>query len=138
MAHQTMNILKTMSQLFTPESKPAAPVRQRTTYVTPLANILETAEGYVLQAELPGVDKSGLSVTVENGELTIVGTRTRRETSGQLLHRERRSDDFRRSFEIDASIDASRITAKLDQGLLTLNLPKSEAVKPRTIAVGDN
>src|SRR5262245_41306585 len=121
-----MNILKTMSQLFTPESKSAAPTRERTTYVTPLANILETADGYVLQAELPGVEKSGLSVTVENGELTIVGTRTRHEVRGQLLHRERRQDDFRRSFEIDASIDASRITAKLDQGLLTLNLPKSE------------
>jgi HSP20 family protein len=133
-----MNILKSMSQLFTPESKPEAAATERAAYLSPLANILETADGYVLQAEMPGVEKGGVSITVENGELTIVGTRSLRENRGQALYRERRKHDFRRKFEIDSSIDASRISAKIDQGLLTLNLPKSEAVKPRTISVGDN
>ena len=133
-----MNILKSMSQLFTPESKTAAPASERATYLTPLANILETPDGYVLQAELPGVDKGGVSVTVENGELTIVGTRSPQEKRGEALYRERRTRDFRRKFEIDSSIDSSRISAKIEQGLLTLHLPKSEAVKPRSIAVGDN
>jgi HSP20 family protein len=132
-----MNLLKTMSQLLTPESKPAC-TTQRVSYLAPLANIVETTDGYVIQAELPGVDKTGVSVTVENGELTIVGTRAPRESEGQPLYREQRQKDYRRKFEIDSSIDASRITAKIEQGLLTLTLPKSESVKPRTIAVGDN
>jgi HSP20 family protein len=133
-----MNILKSMSQLFTPESKSTTPATERASYLSPLANILETADGYVLQAEMPGVGKDGVSVTVENGELTIVGTRSASENRGESLYRERRKHDYRRKFEIDSSIDASRISAKIDQGLLTLHLPKSEAVKPRTITVGDN
>ena len=47
----------------------------------------------------------------------------------------RRPENFRRAFEIDASIDADKITAKIDQGLMTLILPKAEHVKPRKITV---
>ena len=54
---------------------------------------------------------------------------------GTLLYRESRSLDYRRVFEIDSSIDTGKITAKIDQGVLKLHLPKSEAVKPRRIAV---
>ena len=51
------------------------------------------------------------------------------------LHRESRGNDYRRVFEIDPSIDATKISAKIDQGVLTLHLPKTEAVKPRKIVV---
>lgn len=123
-----------MSQLLKPESKaPAAP--ERVSYVTPLANIIETTDGYVLEAEMPGVAKDGLDLTVENGQLTIVGRRAKFAGNGGTLYRESRDHDFRRVFEIDPSIDAARITAKIDQGILTLTLPKAEAVKPRRIAV---
>ena len=53
----------------------------------------------------------------------------------QPLHRESRGSDFRRVFEIDPSIDATKISAKIDQGVLTPHLPKTEAVKPRKIVV---
>jgi HSP20 family protein len=108
----------------------------RVNYLTPLANILETKEGYVLEAEMPGVNKDGLEITVENGELTIVGRRVAGENRGRELYRESRTVDFRRAFELDPSIDTAKITAKIDQGILTLHLPKAEAVKPRKIAVG--
>lgn len=125
-----------MTQLLKPETKaPAAP--ERVTYVTPLANILETKDGYVLEAEMPGVTKDGLEVTVENGQLTLFGRRTVYTSSGTTLYRESRDHDFRRVFEIDPEIDSSRITAKIEQGILTLHLPKAEAVKPRRIAVTD-
>jgi len=107
----------------------------RVEYVTPPANILESKDGYVLEAEMPGVSKDGLEVTVENGELTIVGHRTPMETKGREVYRESRHFDYRRSFELDPSIDTAKITAKIDQGVLTLHLPKAEAVKPRKIAV---
>lgn len=110
---------------------------QRVSYLTPLANVLETKDAYVLEAEMPGVAKDGLEVTVENGELTIIGHRAGLFAQGRALHRESRGLDYRRVFEIDPAIDTAHIGAKLDQGVLTLTLPKAESVKPRKIAVGD-
>lgn len=52
-----------------------------------------------------------------------------------LIHRESRSENFRRSFELDPSIDAGKISAKIEQGVVTLTLPKADQVKPRKIAV---
>ncbi len=110
---------------------------QRVSYLTPLANVLETKDAYVLEAELPGVNKAGLEVSVENGELTITGRRTPNAPQGRAVYRETRGLDYRRAFEIDSSIDTARISAKLDKGVLTLTLPKAESVKPRKIAVND-
>jgi len=107
----------------------------RVNYLTPLANIAESKDGYVLEAEMPGVSKDGLEITVENGELTIVGHRAAVETRGRELYRESRATDYRRSFELDPSIDTAKISAKIEQGVLTLQLPKAEAVKPRKITV---
>ena len=107
------------------------------TYMTPVANILETDDGYVLEAEMPGVGKEGLEVTVENGELILVGRRSDKDLPGEALYRESRPLDFRRVFDLDPSIDAGKITAKMEQGILTLTLPKAEEVKPRRIQVTD-
>jgi HSP20 family protein len=54
---------------------------------------------------------------------------------GTLLHRESRSENFRRAFELDPSIDAEKISAQIEQGVVRLTLPKAEQVKPRKIAV---
>jgi HSP20 family protein len=105
-------------------------------YLAPEVNIFETGDGYVLEAELPGVNKDGLEITLEENELTIVGRRAPENTAGKALFRERRTADFRRAFELDPAIDPARISAQLDQGVLTLTLPKSEKVKPRRIEVG--
>ena len=131
-----MNLFQTMSQILKPEDKNVTQNRGgHVTYATPLANILETADGYVVEAEMPGVAKEGLSVTVENGQLTLVGRRTGYASPGTTLYRESRERDFRRVFEIDASIDVTRIAAKIEQGVLKLTLPKAEVLKPRQITV---
>lgn len=117
------------------ENRSAPEANGRESYLTPLANILETQDGYVLEAEMPGVNKEGLEITVENGELVIVGRRTAVSKVGQPLYRESRDLAFRRVFELDPSIDASKIHAKMDQGVLRLVLPKAEHVKPRKISV---
>lgn len=114
---------------------PQTPQSQRVLFVTPPANILETAEGYILEAEMPGVGKDGLEITVENGELTILGHRTRHDLKGRELFRETRGLDYRRVFELDPSIESERIQARMEQGLLTMTLPKAEKVKPRKIKV---
>jgi HSP20 family protein len=110
---------------------------QRVSYVTPVANILETADSYILEAEMPGVNKEGLEVTVENGELIIMGRRGDKDLPGTAIYREARPLDFRRVFDLDPSIDTGKITAKMEQGILTLTLPKAEEVKPRRIKVTD-
>ena len=110
---------------------------QRVAYVTPVANILDTADGYILEAEMPGVSKDGIEVTVENGELVIVGRRADKDLPGNALYRESRPLDFRRVFDLDPSIDTAKITAKIEQGVLTLTLPKADEVKPRRIQVTD-
>jgi len=107
----------------------------REQYVAPEVNIYETNDGYVLQAELPGVGKEGLEVTLEDNELTIVGRRIAESTPGEPIFRERHQAAYRRVFELDPAIDTGKVSAKIDQGVLTLTLPKSERVKPRRIAV---
>jgi HSP20 family protein len=104
-------------------------------YLAPSASVLETADGYMLQVEMPGVNKEGLEVSMENNELTLTGRRSLPTVEGDLIHRESRRENFRRTFELDPSIDGNRITAKIDQGVVTLTLPKAEHVKPRKIAV---
>ena len=107
----------------------------REEYVAPEVNIFETGDGYVLEAEMPGVSKDGLEITVEGNEITITGRRSAEPVSGQPIFRERQTADFRRVFELDPAIDTGKISAKMEQGVLTLALPKSERMKPRKIAV---
>ena len=114
------------------ENRPT--VERTAELVAPEVNIFETKEGYLLQAEMPGVNKQGLEITLEGNELTIVGHR-HLEPMPQTLFRESRQADFRRVFELDPAIDTTRISARMDQGVLTLTLPKSEKVRPRKITV---
>jgi HSP20 family protein len=104
-------------------------------FIAPAATILENTDGYTLEVEMPGVSKENLEMWVENNELTILGRRATPAVEGTMIHRESRSENFRRSFEIDPSIDAAKISAKIEQGVVTLTLPKAEQVKPRKIAV---
>jgi len=104
-------------------------------FIAPVATVLENADGYTLEVEMPGVSKENLEMWVENNELTILGRRSLPSIEATLIHRESRRENFRRSFEIDPSIDAARISAKIYQGVVTLILPKAEQVKPRKIAV---
>ena len=104
-------------------------------FVAPAATVLENTDGYTLEVEMPGVGKENLEMWVENNELTILGRRPMPSVEGTLIHRESRVENFRRSFELDPSIDAGKISAKIEQGVVTLTLPKAEQVKPRKIAV---
>jgi HSP20 family protein len=104
-------------------------------FVAPAATVLENADGYTLEVEMPGVNKESLEMWVENNELTILGRRSMPAVEGTRIHQESRPENYRRSFELDPSIDAAKISAKIEQGVVTLTLPKAERVKPRKIAV---
>jgi HSP20 family protein len=109
--------------------------RETQQFRAPAASVTEDGQGYVLQVEMPGVSKEGLEISVENNELTITGRRSPAGVEGTLVHRESRRGHYRRTFELDPSIAAEKIAAKIDQGVVTLTLPKAEEVKPRKIEV---
>src|SRR5580700_10337623 len=111
------------------ESRARAEQSDQTQFTSPEVNIFETKEGYMLEAEMPGVTKEGLEITLEGTELTITGHRNGEQLPGQPLFRESRGADFRRAFELEPAIDAARISARMDQGVLTLTLPKVEKAK---------
>jgi HSP20 family protein len=104
-------------------------------FVVPAATALENTDGYTLDIEMPGVSKENLEMWVEDNELTILGRRSTPPVGGTFVHRESRPENFRRTFELDPSIDADKISAKIEQGVVTVTLPKAEQVKPRKIAV---
>jgi HSP20 family protein len=125
-----------MNTVLQKEERPVSPqtATQERRFVSPNVNIIETKEGYVLEAEMPGVAKEGLEISVEENVLTIVGRR-QPEPVVNSLYRESSPADYRRAFELDPSIESGKISAQIEQGILTLTLPKAEKVKPRRITV---
>jgi HSP20 family protein len=105
--------------------------------VAPPINIIETKDGYTLEAEIPGVSRDGVEITVEENQLTILGRRPKADTRAQALYRESADTDYRRVFELDPAVDAAKITAHVEQGVLTIQLPFSERVKPRKISIAE-
>ena len=104
-------------------------------YLVPKVNIVETKDSFILEAEMPGVSKEGLEVRLEGNELTIVGRRQTGVPGAEPVYRESSPRDFRREFVLDPSIDTSKLRATIEQGMLTVTLPKTEKVKPRKIQV---
>ena len=104
-------------------------------YLVPQVNIVETKDSFILEAEMPGVSKEGLEVLLEGNELTIAGRRQTGVPGAEPVYRESSPLDFRREFVLDPSIDTSKLSATIEQGMLTVTLPKTEKVKPRKIQV---
>src|SRR3954467_15459 len=96
-----------------------APQQQRG-FLHPPVNVVETKDGYILEAEMPGVGKDGLEVLLEDNELTIVGHRRAGVEGAEPLYRESVDRDFRRSFVLDPAIDTAKISARIERGVLTL------------------
>jgi HSP20 family protein len=104
---------------------------------TPPCDVFETAKEIVIKAELPGLTKEDVNVSVENNLLTVSGERKfEEETRRENYHRiEFAYGEFRRSFTLPQFVDAAKITAAFKDGILTLKLPKREEAKPKQIEV---
>ena len=97
----------------TQENRPTREQRQeRRGWIQPQVNIVETSNGYSLEAEMPAVGKDGLEVLLEGTELTFVGRKNAESLGAQLLYRESSDRDYRRTFELDPAIDSSRIASR--------------------------
>ena len=102
----------------------------------PAYNVQETPEAYRLTVNLPGVAKDGLELTAESNELRITGRRGWTQPEGwTALHRETPAANYELVLTHDNAIDGDKIVAELRDGVLSVTLPKPEAVKPRKIAV---
>jgi len=125
-----------MNTLTQHEKRTSETQREREQHVTPDVNIYETKDGYLLEAEMPGVSKEGLEITLEGTELTITGRRSdQAPNDADILFAESRPLNYRRVFELDPTVDTTKINAKIEQGVLVLTLPKTEKVKPKRITI---
>lgn len=104
--------------------------------VKPVYEVTETKEAYGLVVQLPGVTKDGLELTAENGQFSVVGRKAWKQPEGWTsLYRESADAPYYLVLTHDNAIDADKVVAEITDGVLRVSLPKSEAVKPRKIAV---
>ena len=105
----------------------------------PAVDIKEEDNQFIIVADIPGVDPSDIDVHMENGMLTIKGERdTEKKTEREGYKRiEREHGVFYRRFTMPDGVNAEGIEAKSDKGVLTVTIPKQEAVKPRKITVSE-
>jgi HSP20 family protein len=103
----------------------------------PLVDVVETESEFLLLAELPGVRKSDVKLSIQSGVLTLSGHREQPEQGkGERHHRTERSyGRFARSFAVPDLVDEQKLSAEFKDGILTVHLPKAEKAKPRSVDV---
>jgi HSP20 family protein len=104
-------------------------------FFTPRVDIYETEQELMLFADVPGVKANDVDMRFERGELILQGRIKSQSKPGQAVSKEYEEGDFYRVFQIHESIDGARIAAECKNGVLTVHLPKVEAVKPRQVKV---
>jgi HSP20 family protein len=103
----------------------------------PVTDIFETQDALTVVLEMPGVDKDAVEVRVENDVLTIDGSVDFSKYQGlSPVYTEYNVGNYARSFQLSNKIDQERISAELQEGVITLTLPKAERAKPRKVKVG--
>ncbi len=104
---------------------------------TPRVDISETDKAFTIKAEIPDVSKDDVKVSVENGVLSIKGERKHeKEEDGKKFHRiERYYGSFLRSFTLPSNVDGTKIKATFKDGMLDLQIPKTEEVKPKAVEI---
>ena len=116
------------------EKKPESTIPSRT--FLPITDIFETDQALTVILEMPGVGKENVDVNVENDILTIEGRIDYSKYEGlQPVYTEYNIGDYVRSFQVSSKLEQGKISAELNDGVMTLVLPKAEKAKPRKIKV---
>lgn len=102
----------------------------------PAADLCETADAYLVTAELPGVTREQVRVEFHDGHLILQGRRDARVACEQYHQVERGHGEFSRTFRLPSDVVAADITADLRDGVLTVVVPKSPGAGPRRVAIG--
>jgi HSP20 family protein len=101
----------------------------------PQADIEETDDAWVVEAEVPGVDRKDVNVELRDGELAITGEIKEKQRKGIVRRRTRRTGQFEYRVTLPGQSDPDHIEANLHDGVLTVRVPKAEQAKPRRIEV---
>lgn len=102
----------------------------------PPVDLYETAEAYVLTAEIPGVDRDDIDIQAGDGRLVLSGMRQERPVACEQFHRlERGHGSFQRTFQLPLPVDHAAVTADLKDGVLTVRIPKLPASSSRRISI---
>jgi HSP20 family protein len=101
----------------------------------PDVDIVERPDEFLVCADLPGVDETGVSVELKDGVLTIAAKLAEADGIGRPVYAEYQTGGYQRAFGLAETIDDSKIRAEMRDGVLTLHLPKMERHKPRQIPV---
>lgn len=103
----------------------------------PSVNIRETEQAFFVEAELPGLTKKDIDITLENNILKLSGERRfEKDTTEESYHRVERSyGTFMRTFSLPSQVNAESVKATFKDGVLTIEVPKAEEAKPRKIAI---
>jgi HSP20 family protein len=106
----------------------------------PAVDLSEDPDQFVLTAELPGLKKEDIQLSLQDGELTVSGERKSAvaEQDGALIRSERFTGRFQRVFSLPTPVAADKVRAAYEDGVLTVTLPKAEEVKPRQIPISAN
>jgi len=104
---------------------------------TPAVDIKENENGYSMEIELPGLTDKDIEVKVEGNLLTLSSKKSeeKEEKKKDYVLKERKSYSFCRSFVLPENVNADKITAEFKNGLLTLNVPKTEKAKPKLLEI---
>lgn len=107
---------------------------------TPAVDIQENENELLLTADVPGISLENIDISIEDGALTLSGERKfeNEENKGGYHRIERSFGGFKRVFTLPDSVDAEKVSAAYNAGVLKVTLPKKEAAKPRTIKVNVN
>ena len=105
----------------------------------PALDVAEDKDGFRVRLELPGLKREEIDVSLEDGALTITGERkVETPQDGSTIHRqERHYGKFARTLTLPSEVVADKVKAAYKDGILSVTLPKAEAAKPKTIAVGE-
>lgn len=105
----------------------------------PKCNIIDTVEDVQVIAEIPGLTKEDVNIKVEEGVMTISGKHSTvlkgHKTEIKYIRRELKHSSFKRSFELSDKLDSSKISAKFENGILNIVIPKKEEALPKTIDI---
>jgi len=103
----------------------------------PLVDIVETEQAYEVRAELPGIAREDVQLSIDDNVLTLSGERKLEKDANQESYRrrERAYGTFSRAFTLPAQVNAEGIQASFKDGVLTITVPKAEQAKPRTISI---
>ncbi len=102
---------------------------------TPFADVEETEDAWIIEVDLPGVDRKDVKVEMRNSELAISGEVKEKERKGVLRRRARRTGHFEYHVTLPGESDEEHIEAKLHDGILTVRVPKTEQAKRRRVEV---